>query len=74
MTLKSFSKSFMLALYMVGVLFFFLSFCIYPGIYFGEPRGITKDENGEEVGFNTEVYSVSQVPFLLANAFLMCLR
>lgn len=59
---------------MVGVLLFLKLLYFYSGIYFGEPRGITKDENGEEVGFNTEVYSVSQVPFLLANSFLMCLR
>ncbi|CAN1309771.1 3-isopropylmalate dehydrogenase, chloroplastic [Linum perenne] len=26
------------------------------GIYFGKPRGFRTDENGEEVGFNTEVY------------------
>ncbi|XP_057527356.1 3-isopropylmalate dehydrogenase, chloroplastic-like [Amaranthus tricolor] len=39
------------------------------GIYFGEPRGITKDENGEEVGFNTEVYSVSQIDRIARVAF-----
>ena len=30
------------------------------GIYFGEPRGF-REENGERVGFNTEVYSESEV-------------
>lgn len=35
------------------------------GIYFGEPRGFSVNEKGEEIGFNTEVYSVSQVlPYL----------
>lgn len=31
------------------------------GIYFGEPRGIKINENGEEVGFNTEVYAAHEV-------------
>lgn len=30
------------------------------GIYFGEPRGI-REENGERVGFNTDVYSESEI-------------
>lgn len=30
------------------------------GIYFGGPRGI-KEENGERVGFNTQVYSESEI-------------
>ncbi|WZZ07405.1 hypothetical protein YC2023_093326 [Brassica napus] len=31
------------------------------GIYFGEPRGIKTNENGEEVGFNTEVYAAHEI-------------
>lgn len=31
------------------------------GIYFGVPRGIKTNENGEEVGFNTEVYAAHEV-------------
>ncbi|KAK6912271.1 Isopropylmalate dehydrogenase-like domain, partial [Dillenia turbinata] len=27
------------------------------GIYFGKPRGFGTNENGEEIGFNTEVYA-----------------
>lgn len=30
------------------------------GIYFGKPRGF-KIENGEEVGFNTELYAAHEV-------------
>lgn len=30
------------------------------GIYFGQPRGI-REENGERVGFNTDVYSESEI-------------
>jgi 3-isopropylmalate dehydrogenase len=31
-------------------------------IYFGQPRGIeTREENGERVGFNTMVYSESEI-------------
>ncbi|GMH15905.1 hypothetical protein Nepgr_017746 [Nepenthes gracilis] len=31
------------------------------GIYFGRPRGFTTNDNGEKTGFNTEVYSSSEV-------------
>ncbi len=31
------------------------------GIYFGEPRGIRTLENGERQGFNTDVYSESEI-------------
>ncbi len=31
------------------------------GIYFGEPRGVTKTENGEEVGVNTLVYTRTEI-------------
>ncbi|KAK2659156.1 hypothetical protein Ddye_005689 [Dipteronia dyeriana] len=31
------------------------------GIYFGKPRGIGTNENGEEIGFNTEVYASYEI-------------
>ncbi|KAK6147839.1 hypothetical protein DH2020_018751 [Rehmannia glutinosa] len=31
------------------------------GIYFGKPRGFGKNENGEETGFNTEVYAANEL-------------
>lgn len=31
------------------------------GIYFGEPRGIKTNENGEEFGFSTEIYAAHEV-------------
>jgi 3-isopropylmalate dehydrogenase len=31
------------------------------GIYFGKPRGFGTNENGEEIGFNTEVYAAYEV-------------
>ncbi|GMP34616.1 hypothetical protein CsSME_00007413 [Camellia sinensis var. sinensis] len=31
------------------------------GIYFGKPRGFGSNENGEEIGFNTEVYATYEV-------------
>ena len=31
------------------------------GIYFGEPRGIRRLDNGERQGFNTDVYSESEI-------------
>lgn len=38
------------------------------GIYFGSPRGFRTDEQNEEIGFNTEVYSTSEViSFLSVN-------
>ena len=33
----------------------------WTGIYFGVPRGIKTNENGEEVGYNTEVYAAHEV-------------
>lgn len=42
------------------------------GIYFGEPRGIKTNENGEEVGFNTEFYAAHEV-LLLHNILSMTL-
>lgn len=38
-----------------------MSCLMVTGIYFGEPRGIKTNENGEEVGFNTEVYAAHEV-------------
>jgi len=38
------------------------------GIYFGEPRGI-REEDGEQVGFNTLVYSESEIERIARNAF-----
>ena len=31
------------------------------GIYFGEPKGFGKNSKGEQIAFNTEVYSTSEV-------------
>ncbi|XP_074275892.1 3-isopropylmalate dehydrogenase, chloroplastic-like isoform X2 [Silene latifolia] len=39
------------------------------GIYFGEPRGFSVNEKGEEIGFNTEVYSVPQIDRIARVAF-----
>lgn len=38
------------------------------GIYFGEPRGI-EERNGERVGFNTLVYSESEIKRIATSAF-----
>ncbi|MEW5977237.1 MAG: 3-isopropylmalate dehydrogenase [Acidobacteriota bacterium] len=38
------------------------------GIYFGQPRGISR-ENGEEVGINTEVYRTSEIQRIARVAF-----
>eukprot|EP00967_Tisochrysis_lutea_P020449 scaffold23229_cov21-Tisochrysis_lutea.AAC.1 len=32
------------------------------GIYFGKPRGFGTNEKGERIGYNTMVYSESEVP------------
>ncbi|KAI7979286.1 hypothetical protein LOK49_Contig416G00002 [Camellia lanceoleosa] len=32
------------------------------GIYFGKPRGFGTNENGDEIGFNTEVYATYETP------------
>lgn len=37
------------------------------GIYFGKPRGFSTNENGEEIGFNTEVYAAHEVVTQLLN-------
>ncbi|CAH8315880.1 unnamed protein product [Eruca vesicaria subsp. sativa] len=39
------------------------------GIYFGEPRGIKINENGEEVGFNTEFYAAHEIDRIARVAF-----
>ncbi|XAR48984.1 3-isopropylmalate dehydrogenase [Bertholletia excelsa] len=39
------------------------------GIYFGEPRGFRTNENGEENGFNTEVYSSYEIDRIARIAF-----
>ncbi|WP_444930293.1 3-isopropylmalate dehydrogenase [Microbulbifer sp. SSSA002] len=39
------------------------------GIYFGEPRGIKTLENGERQGFNTYVYSESEIERIARTAF-----
>ncbi|MCW8127054.1 3-isopropylmalate dehydrogenase [Microbulbifer halophilus] len=39
------------------------------GIYFGEPRGIRTLENGEKQGFNTYVYSESEIERIARSAF-----
>jgi len=38
------------------------------GIYFGEPRGI-RERNGEQVGYNTLIYSESEIERIARNAF-----
>jgi len=39
------------------------------GIYFGEPRGVRTLENGERQGFNTLVYSESEIERVVQRAF-----
>ena len=39
------------------------------GIYFGQPRGIETLDNGERLGFNTDVYSVSEIKRIGRMAF-----
>ena len=39
------------------------------GIYFGQPRGLRTLENGERQGFNTMVYSESEIERIGRNAF-----
>ena len=41
------------------------------GIYFGQPRGIRVLENGEKQGFNTDVYSESEIKRIAKVAFDM---
>ncbi len=44
------------------------------GIYFGEPRGIRKKDNGEREGFNTLVYSESEVDRISRVAFDIAMK
>ncbi|MFS8019160.1 putative 3-isopropylmalate dehydrogenase [Helianthus anomalus] len=39
------------------------------GIYFGKPRGFGTNENGEEIGYNTEVYAAYEVDRIARIAF-----
>ncbi|PIQ85914.1 MAG: 3-isopropylmalate dehydrogenase [Candidatus Omnitrophica bacterium CG11_big_fil_rev_8_21_14_0_20_45_26] len=39
------------------------------GIYFGKPKGIQKNEDGTERGFNTEVYSTPEIERIAQKAF-----
>lgn len=39
------------------------------GIYFGKPRGFGTNEDGEEIGFNTEVYATYEVDRIARVAF-----
>lgn len=39
------------------------------GIYFGKPRGFSTNENGEECGFNTEVYAAHEIDRIARVAF-----
>ncbi len=42
---------------------------LVSGIYFGEPRGFKKNAAGEEQGFNTMIYSESEVERIAKKAF-----
>jgi 3-isopropylmalate dehydrogenase len=44
------------------------------GIYFGEPRGVRVQDNGERVGFNTLVYSESEIRRIAKVAFDTAMR
>jgi len=44
------------------------------GIYFGEPRGVRVLENGERQGFNTLVYSESEIERIARTAFDIAVR
>ncbi|XP_027100022.1 3-isopropylmalate dehydrogenase 2, chloroplastic-like [Coffea eugenioides] len=39
------------------------------GIYFGQPRGFSTNDIGEEIGFNTEVYSAPEIDRIARIAF-----
>ncbi|KAF0923769.1 hypothetical protein E2562_006727 [Oryza meyeriana var. granulata] len=39
------------------------------GIYFGQPRGFGTNDKGDDTGFNTEVYSVSEIDRIAHVAF-----
>ncbi len=44
------------------------------GIYFGQPRGIRTMENGERQGFNTLVYSESEIRRIAHSAFKIAMK
>lgn len=44
------------------------------GIYFGQPRGIRTLENGERQGFNTDVYSESEIKRIAKVAFELAMK
>jgi 3-isopropylmalate dehydrogenase len=44
------------------------------GIYFGQPRGIRTLENGERQGFNTDVYSESEIRRIAHVAFQLAMQ
>ncbi|HET8706238.1 MAG TPA: 3-isopropylmalate dehydrogenase [Pseudomonadales bacterium] len=44
------------------------------GIYFGQPRGIRTLENGERQGFNTDVYSESEIRRIAKVAFELAMK
>lgn len=39
------------------------------GIYFGKPRGFGTNENGEEIGYNTEIYAAHEIDRIAHVAF-----
>jgi len=44
------------------------------GIYFGEPRGVRRLANGERQGYNTEVYSESEIRRIARVAFDLAMK
>lgn len=44
------------------------------GIYFGEPRGVRELDNGERQGFNTLVYSESEIERISRSAFDIAMK
>jgi 3-isopropylmalate dehydrogenase len=44
------------------------------GIYFGEPRGVRRNDAGEREGFNTLVYSESQIERICRTAFEIAMK
>jgi 3-isopropylmalate dehydrogenase len=44
------------------------------GIYFGEPRGVRTLANGERQGYNTEVYSESEIRRIARTAFELAMK
>lgn len=44
------------------------------GIYFGSPRGLRRQEDGQRCGFNTEVYTESEIKRVAQKAFELARR